>query len=387
VSEEKHLSGEQIDRLIEVEVGGPDGQVPDALLAEAQDHLATCAKCQKLVAMYREFYRTLSLAGRATSGRATSDCPSERSLHELAAGVIPLEQQHAVLNHVIHCDHCGGLLRDALEIFSDRQDETERITLAKLESGEEKWQRDVARQLSAQVEGRKPGQVLRPKLHLPRWPRWAPALVSLAVVLLLGASIIWMHTRTPSIAQADRLLVQSYGERRTMRMRFPGAPFSTVVEQRGNLGGSGSFSRVPQALREAEPLIAAGLRRRPQDVGWLQRKARADLLEGRAVPAVASLEMALSEQPSDLTLKTDLASAYFENGESDRALKLLDEIVASDPVNAVALFNRAVLLSAGGRYSDAANAWTRYLEIDPAGEWSSEARAELSKARTLGGAQ
>jgi tetratricopeptide (TPR) repeat protein len=119
----------------------------------------------------------------------------------------------------------------------------------------------------------------------------------------------------------------------------------------------------------------------------LQAKARADLLEGNTVPAIASLELALSERPADLSLKTDLASAYFENGEGDRALSLLDEVVGSDPVNTVALFNRALLLSTMGRYVDAASAWMRYLEIDPAGEWSSEARAELTKARTLGGMQ
>jgi tetratricopeptide (TPR) repeat protein len=386
VSEEKHLSGEQIDRLMEAQLGGAAGHVQDGLLNTAQDHLAACATCQKLVAMYQEFYRALSRVGRATSGSVTSNCPSERSLNEFAAGVTPVEQQGIILSHVIECDRCGDVFRTALEIFSHKQDPTERQALAELESGTDGWQKGVARELASQVKRKEAEITLRPKLGFMAWPRWASAaLVSLTVVLLLGFSLIWLQPGKPNIARADRLLVQSYGERRTMRTRFPGAPFSQSVEQRGSTERTGSFSGTSQSLREAEPIIAAGLRRNADDPAWLQLKARADLLDGHAVPAIFTLELALSKRPTDLSLKTDLASAYFENGDSTRALTLLDAVVDSDPANAVAQFNRAIVLNALGKYNEAASAWTRYLQVDPNGEWSPEARDELTKARALAG--
>lgn len=387
MGEERHLSGEQIDRLIEVEVGGPDGQVPDERLREAQDHLESCSTCQKLVAMYSEFYRTLSLAARAASGKFTANCASESSLHELAAGLISVEQQATLWNHIIDCDQCGSVLRDALELYSDRRDQTERFALASLQSGTEEWQKGVARQLASQAEVIKPEQRPRAKLQSVGWPRWAMAFASLVAVLLLGASIAWIQTRRPSIAVADELLAQSYGEHRTMRMRFAGAPFSAHAGQRGEGEGNGSFAAAPEALRKAESIVVAGLRRDPQNAIWLQRKARVELLEGHPTAAISSLELALSKRPADPSLITDLASAYFENGEGDRALKLLNEVVDSDSVNAVALFNRASVLSASGKYGEAVSAWTRYLESDQTSEWSSEAREELTKARTLGGAK
>jgi tetratricopeptide (TPR) repeat protein len=380
--EAKHLSVEQIECLTEIQPRALGEIVPSALLEEAHRHLAICEACQRLVSMRKESDRMLRLLRENGRADTTSECPPQQSLNELAAGVLNTEQAEKLLNHVVQCDHCGPLLRDATHIFSDEAIADEELKLAELRSGQADWQKNLVGRLSPAFRDSQRSRVGFGWWEVASWPRWVFATVGLAsMLLLLAGSAFWLRTRRSELAEANQLVVQSYAEHRTIRPRFPEAHHTSAVELRG--GEQRPFSETPRALRKAETMIARGLEASPNDPNWLQLKARADLLEGDPGPAVASLESALEKKPRDSSIEVDLASAYFEASDYERAVNLLTEVLRSEPDNSIALFNRAIALESQHKYREAIADWTRYLELDPAGEWSSEARQHLENAKAL----
>jgi Flp pilus assembly protein TadD len=148
----------------------------------------------------------------------------------------------------------------------------------------------------------------------------------------------------------------------------------------------------PPQLLEAEIQIARGLARHPQDAGWLQAKARADLFEGNSQLAIEGLRKAEASRPEDASLKVDLATAYFERGGTERgsadqaadydlALQSLNEVLSRNPNDLVALFNRAIVYQQQKKYSEAAADWQHYLQLDPAGEWADAAKQRLGESQ------
>src|SRR5262249_42737850 len=118
-----------------------------------------------------------------------------------------------------------------------------------------------------------------------------------------------------------------------------------------------------------------------------QAKARADLLKWSYDAAIAALERARKIQPASPSLLTDLASAYFERAEAEHrggqyaaALALLDKALDAQPNDPVALFNRAILHDRMRLYDRSIADWQRYLRVDPAGSWTSEAKKRLDGA-------
>jgi cytochrome c-type biogenesis protein CcmH/NrfG len=380
--EQKHLSAEQIDCLIEYQPGVPERLAPSELLQEARRHLVTCEACQRLVLMHKEFDRNLRRLSEELPKEAANDCPPEESLNELAASLSDPGEAETMLRHAVQCDHCGPLLKNAAGIFSDEAIPGEDMKLAQLRSGQPVWQRNLIARLSHAARDPDTGQVVSPRREVHSWPRWLfAAVASASALLLLAGSALWLRSARPQLSAANQLVLQSYAEHRTVRTRFPGAHHAPVVDRRG--GGQRSFSETPQALREAEAMIARGLQANPGDAGWLQLKGRAELLEGDFGPAAATLESALMKKPRDASLQVDLASAYFQSGDYGRAAALLTEALQSQSDNPVALFNLAIVMDSQHKYREAIPYWTRYLELDPAGEWSSEAQQHLDNAKAL----
>jgi CHAT domain-containing protein/tetratricopeptide (TPR) repeat protein len=386
VSEEKHLSGEQIERLMEAQLSGPASHVQDGLLSEAQNHLATCATCEKLVAMYQEFYRTLSRVGRATSGSATSNCPSEQSLNELAAGVIPVEQQGIILSHVIECDRCGRVLRGAVDELREEVTPDEVSIIRSLKSNDPQWQQELANRLASAADKRPEvvpgatGFVRKPTLSWPHWV-YALAAVTLVVVIAISGRTIWLSRP----AYTERLLGQAYAERRNLEVRIPGALYGPLRFGRGTRV---TASDRPEALSEAEKRIRNELARNPRSVPWLQAKVRQDLLDGDYDSGVRIAELALDEGSPSASLLDDLACAYFQKAEHEesgsaveygKAYESLSKSLAMLPNDPVTLFNRAIVSQRLELYSQAREDLQRYLALDPNpnSEWHVEASSKL----------
>src|SRR5262249_21727157 len=144
----------------------------------------------------------------------------------------------------------------------------------------------------------------------------------------------------------------------------------------------------PTALLDAESAIAHKLSSDPENAQLLQMRGRGEILEWNYDSAIETLKHATDLAPDSLSLKTDLASGYFERAEaSDRAIdygkaiELLGEVLAKEPNNTVALFNRAHAFERMFLFHDAINDWDHYLELDGGGPWADEARKHVEENR------
>jgi len=381
---EDHLRIEQIEYLIEARSDELENYARPDLMAEARRHLAVCESCQRLVSMHQGCAGILRRLGEEVPNNATKDCPSEASLYELAAGVLNPEKADSVLRHIVQCDRCGPLLRQATEDLNSSETMKEDTLLLSLRTARPEWQESIALKLaslnasslalSSSAPSIRPLARSRFMLRVP----WVYAVAAGVILCAVVASWVIWRTR-PSYA--ERLLAQAYSEQRTMELRVPGAGYGPPRSRRG---AQPSRLDKPEALLEAEPLVAKNLATHPSDPNWLGAKGRIDLLEGNAEGAIDTLQRAIQLDPDSLPLKIDLASAYSERAESaDRtidfgtAVEWLGRALNQNPHDRVALFNRAVIYEKLFLYDQATQDWEHYLRIDSRGDWASEAKSRL----------
>ena len=380
--DEQHLSVQQVEALLKAQrgevgvTGGLTGR--DA----ASHHLENCGQCQKMVAMYRDsepFFDALRQSGK---GDRTPDCPSQTEVLELAAGVSAERESKRLLSHVTQCDFCGPLFRRACADFSAEASDDEKLRIAKLESAKPEWQRKLVREMNRLTDA-SPRSGLERELRKGRYVKWVPAFVGLAAVTCFA---IWVGFYWFGASNVSRLLARAYSENRTMDLRYPGAKYARIRQERG--AGDSAIDR-PQALLDANALIARGLKTYPNDPTWLQAKGRADLLEFHYEPALESLQKALTSRPDSADLEIDLAAAYFQRAEAnpDRkidygfAVQHLSVALQKRKDDLVALFNRAVIEDKLQLYDPAIQDWQQYLRLDPFGPWAEEARTRLQEVQ------
>jgi CHAT domain-containing protein/tetratricopeptide (TPR) repeat protein len=282
------------------------------------------------------------------------------------------------MDHVIECGHCGPLLLQIVEDFSDTTSAAEATLLSQLGSNTSEWQTQLARRLSA--PGAKRYVAAKQKGNMWQFVgwRWAAAVMA---GLFLAAWVGW-KLQPGTEGRAQNLIAQAYTERRVLEVRIPGAKYAPLRVERN---GGGSNLDKPESLLKAEALIGENLRKNPNDAIWLQAKARADLLDGNYDSAIKTLLRALEERPDSALLQTDLASAYYQRGESanrpidyGNAIDTLGKAIAQSPNDPVAIFNRAIVEEKLHLYNPAISDWERYLKLDPDGPWADEARNRLS---------
>jgi CHAT domain-containing protein/tetratricopeptide (TPR) repeat protein len=378
--EEKHLSIEQIECLIETQPGATKNQFETGQLEEARRHLETCEECQKLVSMHEDRNQRFSQLGVGVAKEATDNCPAETSLLELAAGVLNHEEMESLLDHATQCDHCGPLLRNAVASLTDEVTPEEERMMTRLHSVHSSWQRELSRKLSLETSPLpQVGIVQAPRWHgLVNWPRLGFASGAL---LLMAAA--WLSWNSFEAKAPDRLLARAYTERRTLEMRIDGAGYAPMSQTRG--ADRSPRMNQPISLLEAEVAISEKLKSRPDDPHWLHAQGRAELLEGNYESAIAALEKARQFSPESLDISVDLATAYFVRAENlnrpqdcGTAVDLLGKVLASQPANAIAHFNRAIALEQMRIYQDAAADWREFLRLDPSSDWAPEARSHLA---------
>jgi tetratricopeptide (TPR) repeat protein len=308
-----------------------------------------------------------------------SECPGENEWPLVAAGIKDREQAELLLRHAAACDHCGPLLRQSVEDFSDDLTPEEETMLARLESSQAKWQERTAGKLSKSPRRWSLGAWFRAQLvpaHGIRTWAYAGGLALLAAVSYRGLLLV----QQPAIGD---LLATAYTEQRTLDLRIPGAAHGPVRLVRG----SADRSRLdrPRALLQGEARIARELAKAPASPTWLQAMGRADVLDWNYEAAISSLQRALSIQPDSPSLMIDLASAYFERAEANNrmtdyaaAVELLNRVIKASPDDPVALFNRAVVEERMHCYDQAIQDWQRYLRVDSGSAWTAEARKRLA---------
>jgi CHAT domain-containing protein/tetratricopeptide (TPR) repeat protein len=428
---EEHLTPQEFELLL-FAAGDSNTDAGGTLALEAQQHLRGCADCQSMAEKYRkseEKLRNLKSWLHASRRRATSgdrapvrrpDCPDEQIWLSLSAGLLSDSECALCASHAARCDWCGPLLKEAMQDLAQDTTGEEQETLAQLPTASLDWQREMATKLASRSivpspaeratagtanAARAPGvatpdadsaedESSRATLKPPSetklkqtgfswWPKlaWATALPAVAIVVVAVGWLVWLKTRVPDV---NALLAQAYTEQRTIELRIQGAKYARMKFSRGK--ERSSLNR-PASLLDAESIIGRSLPKHPNDPGWLDKKGRAELLDGHYEAAIGALNDArkLSASPAILT---DLATAYFERwaegnqrADYDAALDFLDQALQKDPNDPVALFNRAIVHEQNYQYENAIQDWEKYLSLPGNDDWADEARRHLQALR------
>jgi CHAT domain-containing protein/tetratricopeptide (TPR) repeat protein len=395
---DKHIDGDELDRIVAHHAAATfaAGELPERALAEARSHAESCPACHRKMQMHKDAQSELSRLlsqGNPPAGTAPADwgadCTGEDEWLAVAAGLLSETDTKEKIKHAAQCARCGPFLREATETLAEEATRDEEDLLAGLNSARPEWRKVLASTMREQVAG-KSVEVLGEAVNKDRsrqpYHWWRPLFAPRPAFALAGCVVViaaaWLGLRVLRPPSAQELLAQAYTERRTLEPRIAGAKYAPMRVERGP--GASNLDKPP-ALLKAEALIGENLRQHPNDPAWLQARARADLLDGNYDSAIKSLQRALETTPDSPLLLTDLGSAYFLRAESaDRpldygnAVESLGKALAKTPDDPIALFNRALACERLYLYTQAVDDWQHYLRIDPAGEWSNDARARLS---------
>jgi CHAT domain-containing protein/tetratricopeptide (TPR) repeat protein len=395
--EEPHLNIEQIECLIETESAEQGSYAQSVLLEKARLHLTVCDACQKLVSMHKEGDQLLrQLRGEFSTG-ATEHCPPDTVFYQLAGRMMDFEEAERILNHTAQCDHCGPLLKAAIEDLSQEFSTEESKLITNLASSQFSRQQEIAQELAAQSESS--GRVVSSRETFESkdktrfvwfWRsgfasrhRWRWIMIGAATIaIVLGTTFLWYRALADD---PERLLAKAYTERRTLELRIPGARYAPLYSERG------STEPMTAEWHEAMAIILSKLAKDPEDADLLDAKGRAQLLQGDYKAAMSTLEHARRIAPDSPKILTDLASAYFQTAEGigdprvayyGKSLEILGEVLAKNPNNRVAWFNRAITdEKIPGNDQQAIEDWEHYLKLEPQGAWAAEARQRLQKLR------
>lgn len=374
----EHLEMSELARLLEAARTSSAGNLN---ASEVHAHFAVCKECREQFESLADLDNRLNNAHQPAATTPKDDCPQAVVWDQIAAGLTTSDETLSYLDHASRCDHCGPKLRSAVGEVGDLNREltdAERRQIRSLASAQPEWQLKLAERISGRTH----------PAEISGWKRWLsiPSLAAVSVAILLIAGLGWwaIAGRTDA-ASANKLLARAYTDQRTLELRVPGAAFAPLRVQRGP---AESFVARPAPLLKAEALIANQLAAHPDDPAWLQAAARADVLEGKYDAAVESLQRAVELQPHSPELLFDLGTAHFQRGQSEdrqedygAAYEDLSEVLAAEPDNAPALFNRAIVAEHQFLYQQALDDWEHYLKLDSTSQWADEARSRAEAVR------
>lgn len=309
-------------------------------------------------------------------------CPSRDDWSAIVCGLIPDEIANANLKHAATCASCGRRLRDAIHLLDEQVTAEEELAMLELPSHGAAWRQEMADEMARRSQ-RTPLAIEAKTRH-----SWKLAFfVGSATVLVCAALAIGVRLRREMSPAA--LIAEAYSEHRTVELRFRGAKNSPLRTERG---GIPSNLDRPASLLHAEAKIADELARNSNDATLLDYKAEADLLDGNYDTAIQSLLRATASVPSSDDLRTDLATAYFMRAEATkraidygRAVDLLGQVLAHDPDDNTARFNRAIAEERLLLFEQAIADWEEFVRTEKEKGWLAEGRDRLDSVKAREG--
>ena len=181
---DKHIDDQELDALVPSSAKSEKDlhRFSAGVLREAERHVDSCASCTWKVAKYRRLLNRPSNAAVSNTGpRAECTVGQDVDWHEVAAGLWPELKANQLIMHAAQCDHCGPLLRAAVD--EEPTPEEERL-LAEL------------RAPSRPVVKATP-ELVRPRSSPYSWRlvlQWKVFVPALALLLVVGI----VATRSPS---------------------------------------------------------------------------------------------------------------------------------------------------------------------------------------------
>src|SRR5215471_2788761 len=127
-----------------MEVGSAAGSEP--LLQEKSDarrHVESCPECNRKVQIHKQVQGEISGLRAPGITSPGAQCPRDVDWRHVVAGIIPVATTRDLMAHAAQCDHCGPLLRSAVEFLSDEATPQEETTITALRSAQVGWQREI----------------------------------------------------------------------------------------------------------------------------------------------------------------------------------------------------------------------------------------------------
>lgn len=372
----EHLSGAQIEQYGKSDSGaGPETE------AWVETHLDDCPLCRSRVLDFQRTQFAL-LPDPKVKTAPTSACPSEDDLRDLAAGLCSEPIAQKLRAHAATCNHCGPLLREYTEDFSDDFSPEEQAALSQLKSASPEWQEQAARKMLE--AGKNPGPVSA--IDWRRFFSWKWIMVpALPAVAFIAFGLWYLQRDTPE--KVAKLEGQAFTEQRTTELRVPYAAHADFKQRRS--GDNPSRSALPPSLNQAAGKIAEHLEKEPDNPRWLMLSARLDLWDWNYKSALSTLEKItdpkIAKSPEYLMTRS---FALYEQSEISKesqgyleAVGLLDKALQKKPDDPVLLFNQAIVCEKTHSYECAESDWNRLLAVEKDPQWTAEARKHLDQIR------
>lgn len=394
---QEHLSQAQVELCASL---GP-GDAPK----EMEAHLSGCGIClQRLLNWQRNQFQRFEMA--SMKPEPNPGCPTDSEVRDVAAGMVPTEATEAILRHAAHCNHCGPLLGQYLQIFSEESSPEIEALIDQSPSSRPGWEREKAREIVRQMH---------PPVFAPSWwspflrPRFLTAAAGLAALVIGGFLAEPYVMAAWQLKKATSLTAAAASQRRASEMRcscspsdqYPGAYHG----HEGTMGSSSQSDEPPWQWDEALSMVKKRADSGNLSSKWLNLQRQLLVLEDPGANnerTKQSFHDAQSASRNDPGLRIDLAVRYFEEdlraasldqaASKDkllhppaltRSIELLNQALHQSGLTPeqrrVALFNLAIAFEKSAQLDKAIEAWKEYLEADPSGGWHDEAGERLKE--------
>jgi cytochrome c-type biogenesis protein CcmH/NrfG len=169
----------------------------------------------------------------------------------------------------------------------------------------------------------------------------------------------------------------------TLGYLFRGSESAKVRTQTAQLPAEGPPPRMPglddmkrMADKQAEPLLAR-LKNDPNNSDLLNQIGVIYKATHQFNDAVGYYQKAVEANPNNVAARTDLASCLYYLGNTDGALKQLEQSLTYNPKDANSLFNLGMIRWQGKKDGQGAlAAWSELLKANPQLEQSKKAQVE-----------
>ncbi len=143
----------------------------------------------------------------------------------------------------------------------------------------------------------------------------------------------------------------------------------------GNPTGGGPPAPVMQLLSTLKARVANN----PRDIAALVELGNLYFDASKYDTAAGYYHRALALDPTNPDVRNDEAAALHGGGRDLDALREVSRVLAERPAFTQALFNRAIILGAIGRRSDAVVAYRAFLRVAPKDAHAADARAAIAE--------
>jgi tetratricopeptide (TPR) repeat protein len=294
------------------------------------------------------------------------------------------ETSTRILQHASQCEHCGPLLKQYLDDFSDELSPEIEALIDQLPFSQPQWQRKKAREIARNL---RPEPIPWWKRFTDLWSkRWMPAIAGAMAVLTVGivsepAIMNWWQIR-----DIEKLIASAY-QSQPLETRFTGVPYAHPQKSVTTMSSEAPDWNQPLAK-------AAQLCSQPKaDRRACQYKGRLLLLHDpkdsesalKAFTRAHDLGLDTASLRIDLGIADLLHAKYSDDHDYAPAIRELQAVLKDkalgDDDRKTALFNLALAYELSGAHDPALAAWNEYLNIDSSSGWADEARIHLDKLR------